>query len=527
MQPKTVKRLAILIAVFGFIGGAGFITKQYQVTRLAKRILEKADAAVKAKDFEAAEKLYEQHMAVVRDDFDVQIKYADAYLKVGHSPARQNEAVQIYAGILKGAPGRADARRRLMQLYFDTGRYGEAQAELRSLRSIPANANDPELIFVMARCCEELRNDPTAVDLYQKVIDHQPPAANRIEASQRRATLLRGDRLKREEEAEQAIAAMVQGDPNNYLVYLARGRYYLAQSDTSKQKSLLEAAKADFLKAKELAPDKPTEGAPGKAEIYLEIARVTENESGLEAARLVLEEGLEVEKRSTSLYNALAYNELRSGHVDAAIKTLERSLELCDLRLMSSLKGVSDIPPEGKDLIIVAAVDNVLHFRIFDGVGKAVVDTDEKKLTKQAPPIDDLRKQLLDLWPPHELTASEKGRVISAVTSIVDYTGLESAPADRADLRLLLARVLADDHRDAGKLLLQIEELKRIGISPVWIQYLEAYYRLNTDNPVKARQILIPLQAAVSRSPVLKAMVNVLLAQCYRQLADPDKEATP
>ena len=93
-----------------------------------------------------------------------------------------------------------------------------------------------------------------------------------------------------------------------------------------------------------------------------------------------------------------------------------------DLRLMSSLNDVSGIPTEGKNLIIVAAVNNVLHFRIFDGDGKVVVDTDEKRLTEQARQIEDLRKQLESLWPPHELTRSDKGRVITAVTSIVGHT---------------------------------------------------------------------------------------------------------
>ena len=57
---------------------------------------------------------------------------------------------------------------------------------------------------------------------------------------------------------------------------------------------------------------------------------------------------------------------------------------VCDLQLMSSVNSVSGIPTEGKNLIIVATVDNVLHFRIFDGDGKKVVDTDEKRLTEQA-----------------------------------------------------------------------------------------------------------------------------------------------
>ena len=93
-----------------------------------------------------------------------------------------------------------------------------------------------------------------------------------------------------------------------------------------------------------------------------------------------------------------------------------------DLRL---LNDASDIPTSGKNLIIVAAVNNVLHFRIFDGDGKVVVNTDENSRTKQAQQIEDLRKQLnggenrdKSLWPPYEMTWSDKGRVIAAVTSI-------------------------------------------------------------------------------------------------------------
>ena len=93
-----------------------------------------------------------------------------------------------------------------------------------------------------------------------------------------------------------------------------------------------------------------------------------------------------------------------------------------DLRLISSLSDVSGIPRSGTNLIIVAAVDNVLHFRSFDGDGKVVVDMDETRLTTQAGLIEDLKGQLDSLWPPHELNSSEKDRVIAAVTSIVGHT---------------------------------------------------------------------------------------------------------
>jgi hypothetical protein len=108
--------------------------------------------------------------------------------------------------------------------------------------------------------------------------------------------------------------------------------------------------------------------------------------------------------------------------VDLACLIAEVRAKRYDLRLMSSVNDVSGIPTEGKNLVIVATVatvDDVLHFRIFDGDGKEVVHADEKTLQEQTRQIADLRKQLQGLWPPHELTRSEEDRVITAVTSIV------------------------------------------------------------------------------------------------------------
>src|SRR5262249_5633377 len=108
-----------------------------------------------------------------------------------------------------------------------------------------------------------------------------------------------------------------------------------------------------------------------------------------------------------------------------------------DLRLTPSLDDVK-ASTWGEELVIVADVEKVLHFRVFAADGMVVVDTDEKRLTEQAQKIGDdtdekrlteqaqkigdLRKQLEGLWPPHELTPDEKLGVIAAVFSIVGHT---------------------------------------------------------------------------------------------------------
>jgi hypothetical protein len=100
----------------------------------------------------------------------------------------------------------------------------------------------------------------------------------------------------------------------------------------------------------------------------------------------------------------------------------EQEKEL-DLQLMSLENDVSRIPTSGTNLLIVAKVAGLLHFRIFDSQGKRELDTDEARLpANQREPILNLGKQLENLWPSHVLTRSEKDQVITAATSIVGYT---------------------------------------------------------------------------------------------------------
>ena len=89
MRATTVKRLAILIAVLGLIGGTGYFAWGYQIDRMGRSVLEKARLAAEAGKFvEAGElqqylgvvpdngDLYKQYLGVVPDDVEVKIKYA-------------------------------------------------------------------------------------------------------------------------------------------------------------------------------------------------------------------------------------------------------------------------------------------------------------------------------------------------------------------------------------------------------------------------------------------------------------------
>jgi AAA domain, putative AbiEii toxin, Type IV TA system len=111
-------------------------------------------------------------------------------------------------------------------------------------------------------------------------------------------------------------------------------------------------------------------------------------------------------------------------HADLVAKRRWNKLTGCELRLMSWVDDVSDIPTAGKRLIVVAKMDRVFHFRIFDGDGRVVVDTDVRRLAEQSQSVDNLSEKLERLWPPNDITESEKIWVIAAITSIIGRTYL-------------------------------------------------------------------------------------------------------
>ena len=343
-------------------------------------------------------------------------------------------------------------------------------------------------------------------------------------------------------------------NPAGYLVASIRSDYQVPgdyRDSPSQQKALESNANEDFEKARELAPEE-------EPEVYLQQAgsALSAGKAGYDRARRILKDGLKNAPTSREVYDSLADLEIRAGNVNGAIEVLELGVKGIELKLMPALEDVNKLPVSGKNLIVVAAVKNVLHFRIFDVEGNVATDTDETKLTERAQQVqgnvaadtdetklaeraqqvEKLRKRLETLWTSRspeltkndkrspELTKNDKDLITREVASIVGDKRW-SGQADQGTLRVQLTELLAK-RGDTGKLLLQIEELKRIGYSQLLIQYFTACYYINSSQFLKAREILITLQAAMNRfsDARFKSRINVLLAQCYGELGEPEMQ---
>lgn len=92
-----------------------------------------------------------------------------------------------------------------------------------------------------------------------------------------------------------------------------------------------------------------------------------------------------------------------------------------EVRLVASPSDLERIPTERNNLLVVAIENGELQFRRFDGEGKVVVDTAEKWLPNRAEEIEEVRKLLQPLWPPHEPSASEKDQIIATVKPVIRH----------------------------------------------------------------------------------------------------------
>ncbi len=74
---------------------------------------------------------------------------------------------------------------------------------------------------------------------------------------------------------------------------------------------------------------------------------------------------------------------------------------------------------------------------------------------------------------------------------------------------------------DTGKLLLEIEELKKLGVNPHYLRFITGNYYVNASEFQQGRLALRPLES-LRWAPQFKARLSLLLARCYGELGEPE-----
>jgi multidrug efflux pump subunit AcrA (membrane-fusion protein) len=94
-----------------------------------------------------------------------------------------------------------------------------------------------------------------------------------------------------------------------------------------------------------------------------------------------------------------------------------------DLRLMPTLKDVRELPSTGREMVVLARVQDALHVRIFDSDSKAVVDAKETEMSdKNAKDLDGLKAVLQDAWGAPRVSPLDKDRILAILAAMFGRT---------------------------------------------------------------------------------------------------------
>ena len=175
-----------------------------------------------------------------------------------------------------------------------------------------------------------------------------------------------------------------------------------------------------------------------------------------------------------------------------------RQVQIGDLKLMSDVADTDSIPTQGRNLVIVADVEDVLHFRIFDSAGERVADTDETRLLDKVSQIAKLESLLVGLWRRPEISRSDEVEVIDAVTSIVNSAEIKQKIDP--DLESICLKCLQQD------------PAKRYATTKDMVEDLTRFLR---DEPAGVRPRVTPFERTwrwCRRKPLVAAMVSISAA---------------
>lgn len=193
---------------------------------------------------------------------------------------------------------------------------------------------------------------------------------------------------------EAAIREVLKHEPKVQLTDEKLLDIYFLEAPAKEIKDLTGLEKCKNLALIKLTKNKISDLKPLKDLANLQSLDLAQNEikdltplSGLKMLQYIELSGNKIENID-ALKDLTSLNALYLGNNQIKDLSPLAALHSCELRLMPSMKDVSGMPRDGKNLIAVATSGSGLHFRVFDSGGKTVVDADEKTLTEKGQQIE-------------------------------------------------------------------------------------------------------------------------------------------
>jgi tetratricopeptide (TPR) repeat protein len=311
----NVKLLVILLGVCVVVGPGVHFLHAFQAKRAAKALLRQADRADEEKRPDQAADFLRRYLVQDPRNNDVWVRYgltlADL-AKSSPSAVTYDKAFQALAQVLRRDPGRADVRRKLVDVAMAWGHFSVAAENLNVLLKEKSDDGELHQLLGMAHLALQA-NDGAVAELKAAIkLGH-----NEYENAHLLA-ITYWRRLNQPKEADKVFDDLVKGHPESYEAYLHRALY---RKEKAAGEDDLKKAAEDVNKAKELAPDKP--------EVLLAAAEVAAALKDDATARENLEKILTLKDKPKGPrpYQMLAELDQKAGKPDDAIEHLRAGLK--------------------------------------------------------------------------------------------------------------------------------------------------------------------------------------------------------
>ena len=312
----NVRLLLVSLVIVGILGPATHFWHEYQVRRIGRALVDRADRLQTEQDWGGAAAYLHRYLQLYPNNGHIRVRLAETYDRSAKSQRHKARAVDLYYRAIGFAPDRPELRGRLSELLLELQRYASAQEQAESL--LRHSPHDPVALRVRALAMfQQWRTGGAGsaeqvVEAAQHGLEHDPAD---ILLATTLAEIYR-DHLKtpgtdeRAQMADAVMDQMVAADPQNAHAYLARYQYRLRYE--------IDEAASDLQQALKLQPQDP--------DVLLAVIEDAKHDERYDDARQYSETLIAAAPNDARGYAALGDSHFGQQRHDQAVKAWRRGL---------------------------------------------------------------------------------------------------------------------------------------------------------------------------------------------------------